>query len=70
MLKNEVNKKILVELNAVGSRKKDLVRKTICSGIISGVYRKGKKIPSCRMIAEQLQVSKNSAYNAYSDLVN
>ena len=49
--------------------RKDLVRRSICSRIISGVYRQGEKIPSCRDIANQLQVSKNSAYEAYSDLV-
>ena len=49
--------------------KKDLVRRAICSRIIKGVYREGDKVPSCREIADQLQVSKNSAYEAYSDLV-
>lgn len=49
--------------------KKDLVRRTICSRIIGGVYREGGKVPSCRDIASQLLVSKNSAYEAYSDLV-
>ena len=42
--------------------KKDLVRRTICSRIIGGVYREGGKVPSCRDIASQLLVSKNSAY--------
>lgn len=49
--------------------KKDLVRRAICSRIVEGIYRKGEKVPSCREIAEQLQVSKNSAYEAYSGLV-
>ncbi len=49
--------------------KKDLVRRAICQRIIEGVYRKGDKIPSCRDIAQQLQVSKNSAFEAYSGLV-
>ncbi|MBT6415218.1 PLP-dependent aminotransferase family protein [Candidatus Puniceispirillum sp.] len=49
--------------------KKDLVRRAICSRIIRGIYREGEKVPSCREIANQLQVSKNSAYEAYSDLV-
>ena len=49
--------------------KKDLVRRVICSRIVSGVYRKDEKVPSCRDIADQLMVSKNSAYEAYSDLV-
>lgn len=49
--------------------KKDLVRRAICSRIIRGIYREGEKVPSCREIADQLQVSKNSAYEAYSDLV-
>lgn len=49
--------------------KKDLVRRAICSRIIKGIYREGEKVPSCREIADQLQVSKNSAYEAYSDLV-
>ena len=49
--------------------RKDLVRRAICSRIISGMYRQGEKVPSCRDIANQLQVSKNSAYEAYSDLV-
>lgn len=49
--------------------KKDLVRRTICSRIITGVYQQGEKVPSCRDIADQLNVSKNSAYEAYSDLV-
>lgn len=53
--------------NQIG--KKDLVRRAICSRIIEGIYRKGEKVPSCREIAEQLQVSKNSAYEAYSGLV-
>ena len=50
--------------------KKDLVRRAICLRIIEGIYRKGEKVPSCREIAEQLQVSKNSAYEAYSGLVD
>lgn len=49
--------------------KKDLVRREICSRIVEGIYRKGEKVPSCREIAEQLKVSKNSAYEAYSGLV-
>ncbi len=49
--------------------KKDLVRRAICSRIIEGIYRSGEKVPSCREIAKQLQVSKNSAYEAYSGLV-
>ena len=49
--------------------KKDLVRRAICSRIITGVYQQGEKVPSCRDIADQLNVSKNSAYEAYSDLV-
>ena len=49
--------------------KKDLVRRAICSRIVEGIYRRGEKVPSCREIAEQLQVSKNSAYEAYSGLV-
>lgn len=50
--------------------KKYLVRREICSRIVEGIYRKGEKIPSCREIAEQLVVSKNSAYEAYCDLVD
>ena len=49
--------------------KKDLVRRAICSRIITGIYRKGDNVPSCRDIAGQLLVSKNSAYEAYYDLV-
>ena len=49
--------------------KKDLVRRAICSRIVSGIYRKGDNVPSCRDIAGQLRVSKNSAYEAYYDLV-
>ena len=49
--------------------KKDLVRRAICSRIITGIYRKGDNFPSCRDIAGQLLVSKNSAYEAYYDLV-
>lgn len=49
--------------------KKDLVRRVLCTRVIEGIYRKGEKVPSCREIAEQLQVSKNSAYEAYSNLV-
>lgn len=49
--------------------KKDLVRRAICSRIVEGIYRKGDKVPSCREIADQLQVSKNSAYEAYTALV-
>lgn len=49
--------------------KKDLVRRAICRRIVEGVYKNGEKIPSCREIAEQLKVSKNSAYEAYSGLV-
>lgn len=55
--------------NASGIGKKDLVRRAICSRIISGVYREGEKVPSCREISGQLHVSKNSAYEAYLDLV-
>ncbi|MEX3010747.1 PLP-dependent aminotransferase family protein [Hoeflea sp. TYP-13] len=50
--------------------KKDFVRRAICLRIVEGIYRKGEKVPSCREIAEQLQVSKNSAYQAYSGLVD
>ena len=49
--------------------KKNLVRRAICSRIVEGIYRKGEKIPSCREIAVQLKVSKNSAYEAYTGLV-
>ena len=49
--------------------KKDLVRRAICQRIVEGVYRRGDKVPSCREIAEQLRVSKNSAFEAYSGLV-
>lgn len=50
--------------------KKNLVRRAICSRIIEGIYRKDEKVPSCREIASQLKVSKNSAYEAYSSLVS
>ena len=49
--------------------KKNLVRREICMRIVEGIYRKGEKVPSCREIAIQLKVSKNSAYEAYSGLV-
>lgn len=49
--------------------KKDYVRRAICSRILDGLYRKGEKVPSCREIAKQLQVSKNSAFEAYSGMV-
>ncbi|MGU9961881.1 MAG: PLP-dependent aminotransferase family protein [Candidatus Puniceispirillales bacterium WSBS_2018_MAG_OTU23] len=49
--------------------KKNLVHRAICSRIVDGYYRKGEKVPSCRAIAAQLNVSKNSAYEAYFGLV-
>lgn len=49
--------------------KKNRVRQAICSRIVEGIYKKGEKVPSCREIASQLKVSKNSAYEAYSSLV-
>ncbi len=64
MIKSEIEH---VSAQQIG--KKDLVRRAICSRIVEGIYRKGEKVPSCREIAEQLRVSKNSAYEAYSGLV-
>ena len=49
--------------------KKDLVRRTICQRIVAGLYRKGERVPSCRDMSRQLKVSKNSAFEAYSALV-
>jgi len=49
--------------------KMDLVRRAICTRIVSGIYRQGDRVPSCRDIARQLSVSKNSAYQAYNGLV-
>lgn len=60
---------ILENSEAAGAGKKDLVRRVICNGIVGGIYRRGERVPSCRAIAEQLQVSKNSAYEAYCGLV-
>lgn len=59
----------LGDTNSQSIGKKDFVRRAICSRILDGLYRKGEKVPSCREIAKQLQVSKNSAFEAYSDMV-
>ena len=48
--------------------KKDLVR-PICQRIVAGLYSKGERVPSCREMSRQLKVSKNSAFEAYSALV-
>lgn len=66
---NSVNQSKIKTTDAQQIGKKDLVRRAICSRIIEGIYKQGEKVPSCREIAEQLQVSKNSAYEAYSNLV-
>lgn len=64
-----VTRSELGQVSTQQSGKKDFVRREICLRIVEGIYRKGEKVPSCREIAEQLRVSKNSAYEAYSGLV-
>lgn len=66
---NSVAQQEAVSISPQHIGKKNLVRRAICSRIIEGIYRKGEKVPSCREIAIQLKVSKNSAYEAYSGLV-
>jgi GntR family transcriptional regulator / MocR family aminotransferase len=50
--------------------KKDQVRETLAQNILDGLFEPGSRLPSCREIATQLDVSRNTAVAAYHSLID
>lgn len=50
--------------------KKDQVRETLAQNILDGLFEPGSRLPSCREIATQLEVSRNTAVSAYHSLID
>ncbi len=62
---------MLLQLNRKSTlSKKDQVRETLAQNILDGLFEPGSRLPSCREIATQLEVSRNTAVSAYHSLID
>ena len=62
---------MLVQLNKKSTlSKKDQVRETLAQNILDGLFEPGSRLPSCREIANQLDVSRNTVVSAYHSLID
>ncbi len=62
---------MLLQLNTKSTlSKKDQVRETLAQNILDGLFEPGARLPSCREIATQLDVSRNTAVSAYRSLID
>jgi len=62
---------MLLQLNNSSTlSKKDQVRETLAQNILDGLFEPGTRLPSCREIAAQLDVSRNTAVSAYHSLID